>query len=124
MGQVPEMLSPPVRCFAPFKLPSWDSCGVVPRAQAERRQYYTNKTLKALAKNNGIVFFSPFSEFCDNAYCYAIKDRKLFYSDGDHLNREGPLVLIDSFRRALPDAFRLPGEAQSNDRTQTGTNRG
>jgi len=124
MGQVPEMLSPPARCFAPFKQPSWGNCGVVPRAEADRRQHYINETLKALAENKGIFFFSPFSGFCDNAYCYAIKDRKLFYSDGDHLNREGPLVLVDAFRRALPDAFRLPGEAQSTDRTLTGTNRG
>jgi peptidoglycan/LPS O-acetylase OafA/YrhL len=124
MGQVPEMLYTPVRCFAPFKQPSWGNCGVVPRAKAEDRQHHVNETLKTLAENNGIVFFSPFSEFCDNAYCYAIKDGKLFYSDGDHLNREGPMLLVDALRRALPDAFRLPGEAQSTDRTRAGANRG
>ena len=123
MGQVPEMLLPPARCFAPFTHPSWDDCGFVTRQEAERRQLYVNATLKTLAKNHqGVFFFSPFSELCDNTYCYAIKDRSLHYFDNDHINLEGALLLVDAFRSALPEAFRLPGEVQSLDRPQT--NRG
>jgi len=125
MGQVPEMLLPPARCFAPFTLPSWDDCGFVTHQEADRRQLYVNATLKTLAKSHeGVFFFSPFSELCDNAYCYAIKDRSLHYFDNDHINLEGALLLVDAFRRTLPEAFRLPSEAQTFGRSQTGTNRG
>jgi len=125
MGQVPEMLLPPARCFAPFTPPSWDDCGFVTRQEADRRQLYVNTTLKTMAKSHqGVFFFSPFSELCNNAYCYAIKDRSLHYFDNDHLNREGALLLVDAFRSALPEAFRLPSEAQTFGRPQTGTNRG
>jgi len=125
MGQVPEMLLPPARCFAPFMHPIWDDCGFVTRQEAERRQLYVNATLKSLTENHRDVFyFSPFSELCDNAYCYAIKDRSLHYLDNDHINRDGALFLVDAFRSALPEAFRLPGEAQSLGRSQTNANRG
>jgi hypothetical protein len=124
MGQVPEMLSPPARCVAPFKSPHWGNCGVVPRAEANQRQHYVNETLKSLAEDKRVFFFNPFSGFCDNDYCYAIKDRELLYSDGDHLNREGPLMLVDAFRSALPEAFRLPGEGQSTDLSQASAKRG
>ena len=118
MGQVPEMLLPPARCFAPFLQPSWDDCGFVTRQEADRRQSYINTTLKTAARNNrGVFFFSPFSELCDNAYCYAIKDRSLHYFDNDHLNRDGALLLVDAFRRALPGSFLLAGEAQSPNRS-------
>ncbi len=94
MGQAPEMLLPPARCFAPFTQPSWDDCGFVTRQEADRRQLYVNATLRTLAKNHrSVFFFSPFSELCDNAYCYAIKDRSLHYFDNDHLNLEGALLL-------------------------------
>ena len=125
MGQVPEMLLPPARCYAPFTHPSWDDCGFVTRQEAERRQLYVNATLKSLTENHrGVFYFSPFSELCDNAYCYAIKDRSLHYLDNDHINLDGALFLVDAFRSALPEAFRLPGEAQSLERSQTNANRG
>jgi hypothetical protein len=117
------MLLPPARCFAPFTQPSWDDCGFVTRQEAERRQLYVNSTLKSLTENHrGVFYFSPFSELCDNASCYAIKDRSLHYFDNDHINLDGALLLVDAFRRALPGAFQLPSEAQSLDRSQT--NRG
>ena len=125
MGQVPEMLLPPARCFAPFLHPIRDDCGFVTRDEAERRQLYVNTTLKSLTENRrGVFYFSPFSELCDNAYCYAIKDRTLHYFDNDHINLDGALSLVDAFRSALPEAFRLPGEAQSLGRSQTNANRG
>ena len=78
-----------------------------------------------VAQNHqGVFFFSPFSEFCDNSYCYAIKDRNLRYFDNNHLNREGALMLVEAFRSARPEDFRLPGEAQSLGHPQTSTNRG
>jgi hypothetical protein len=118
MGQVPEMLFPPSRCLAPFLPPLWRDCGSVTRQEAERRQNYVNATLKTVARNNrGVFFFSPFSELCDNAYCYAAKDHRLHYFDNNHLNQSGALLLVDAFRRALPEPFLLAGATQSLDRT-------
>lgn len=125
MGQVPEMLLPPARCFAPLLHPSWNDCGFVTRQEADRRQHYVNATLKSLTENHhGVFYFSPFSELCDSAYCYAIKDRSLHYLDNDHINLDGALKLVDALRRSLPQAFQLPSEAQSLGRWQTSTNRG
>ena len=125
MGQVPEMLLSPARCFMPFRQPSWGDCGSVTRSEANRRQLYVNSTLKALADNrHGVFFFSPFPEYCDNTYCYAIKDRVLHYVDNDHINLDGALFLVDAFRSALPEAFRLPGVAHSLGGSQTEANRG
>ena len=125
MGQVPEMLLPPARCFAPFMHPSWDDCGFVTREEANRRQGYVNGTLNSLAKNHqGVYFFSPFSEFCDSAYCYAIKGRNLHYFDNDHINIDGAFMLVDAFRRSLPQAFQLPSGTQTLGPSQSGTNRG
>jgi peptidoglycan/LPS O-acetylase OafA/YrhL len=125
MGQVPEMLLPPARCFAPFTHPRWDDCGSVTRQEADRRQSYINTTLKSMTENHrGVFYFSPFSEFCDSAYCYAIKDRSLHYFDNDHINIEGAILLVDAFRRSLPQAFQLPSGAQSLGPWQSGTTRG
>ena len=119
MGQVPEMLFPPYsRCLAPFLPPLWRDCGSVTRQEAERRQNYVNATLKTVARNNrGVFFFSPFSELCDNAYCYAAKDHRLYYFNSDHLNQSGALLLVDAFRKALPEPFLLVGATQLLDRT-------
>jgi peptidoglycan/LPS O-acetylase OafA/YrhL len=126
MGQVPEMLLSPARCVvAPFQHPNWDDCGFVTRQEADRRQSYVNGTLNSLAKNHqGVYFFSPFSEFCDSAYCYAIKGRNLHYFDNDHINIDGAFMLVDAFRRSLPQAFQLPSGTQTLGPSQSGTNRG
>jgi peptidoglycan/LPS O-acetylase OafA/YrhL len=125
MGQVPEMLLHPARCFVPFMQPSWNDCGFVTREEADHRQHFVNSTMATLAKDRqGVFFFSPFSELCDDAYCYAIRHRSMHYFDNDHINLDGALVLVDAFRRALPEAFRLPGEVQSFGRWQTSADRG
>ncbi|MGA8769850.1 MAG: acyltransferase family protein [Rhodomicrobium sp.] len=125
MGQVPEMLLSPARCFAPFQHPSWDDCGFVTRQEADRRQGFVNATLKSMTENHrGVFYFSPFSEFCDSAYCYAIKDRSLHYFDNDHINVDGAFMLVDAFRRSLPQAFQLPGGTQTLGPSQSGTDRG
>ncbi len=125
MGQVPEMLLSPARCFAPFQHPSWDDCGFVTRQEADRRQGFVNATLKSMTENHrGVFYFSPFSEFCDSAYCYAIKDRSLHYFDNDHINIDGAFMLVDAFRRSLPQAFQLPSGTQTLGPSQSGTDRG
>ena len=125
MGQVPEMLLPPAHCFAPFKKPNWGECGVVARTEANRRQLYIDSTLSTAEDNlSGVFFFSPSHEFCDDVYCYAIKDRKLRYYDTNHLNVHGSLALVDAFRKALPEPFHLPNVVQSFGRPETGTRRG
>jgi peptidoglycan/LPS O-acetylase OafA/YrhL len=125
MGQVPEMLLSPARCFAPFQHPSWNDCGFVTRQEADRRQGFVNSTLKSVTENHrGVFYFSPFSEFCDSSYCYAIKDRSLHYFDNDHINIDGAIMLVDAFRRSLPQAFQLPSATQTLGPSPSGTNRG
>ena len=110
MGQVPEMQFSPAQCFALSQSLGLTGCGFVTRQEAERRQFFINATLRSLAERHSNVFlFSPFETLCDNANCYAIKDRDLKYFNNDHLNRAGALSLADDFRKALPEAFRLPG---------------
>ena len=126
MGQVPEMLLSPARCFAPSSiLVGMIAVSSPARKQIAGREIFVNATLKSMTENHrGVFYFSPFSEFCDSAYCYAIKNRSLHYFDNDHINIDGAFMLVDAFRRLLPQAFQLPGGTQTLGPSQNGTNRG
>lgn len=109
MGQVPEMQFSPARCFVLSTTIGLAGCGSVTREEAERRQFFINATLRSLAeRHSNVLLFSPFETFCDNANCYAIKDRDLKYFNNDHLNHAGAIALVNDFGKALPEAFRLP----------------
>ena len=36
--------------------------------------------------------------FCDDDYCWAVKDKKLLYRDQDHLNETGSIYLGEYFK--------------------------
>jgi peptidoglycan/LPS O-acetylase OafA/YrhL len=44
-----------------------------------------------------ITVWDPNTAFCDNQYCWAIKDDKMLYRDNNHLNKTGALYLSDYF---------------------------
>ena len=115
MGQVPEMLVSPSRCFALSKKTGLAVCGAVTREEAEHRQHFINATLRSLSeRHSNVYFFSPFAGLCDNANCYAIKDRSLEYFNNDHLNRNGAMSLVEDFGKALPEAFRLASASRTS----------
>ncbi len=44
---------------------------------------------KVVNANKNVTFFDPSAKFCDDKFCYVVRDDKVLYKDGDHLNSNG-----------------------------------
>lgn len=50
---------------------------------------------------SNIRLLDPEPLFCDKAFCYAIKDEKMLYSDDDHLSKEGSILQAEGLRKYI-----------------------
>ena len=51
---------------------------------------FINSTISKIANDNSnVIFFDPSSKLCDKNLCHFIKEDKMLYKDGDHLNING-----------------------------------
>lgn len=48
-----------------------------------------------------VTFLNVREAFCRDGLCYAIRDSKVFYSDGAHLSKDGARLVIDHFSDAI-----------------------
>ncbi len=104
MAQVPEMKRNVRGCFISAIRLGLDTahCHDVPRKDVEQRQAFINKTLSELeAENPNVTVFWPLPRMCDAEKCYAIKNGKLLYFDGDHINADGASTLKDAITETL-----------------------
>ena len=70
-----------------------DICAV-PRSQVDlRRQKYLDIVTSILNEFPEVKVLDTLPAFCDNEYCWAIKNNKLLYRDHDHLNETGGAYL-------------------------------
>ena len=68
----------------------------VPRSQVDlRRQKYLDIVTSILNEFPEVNVLDTLPAFCDNEYCWAIKNNKLLYRDHDHLNETGGAYLGD-----------------------------
>ncbi|GDX86038.1 hypothetical protein LBMAG43_20800 [Methylococcaceae bacterium] len=64
----------------------------------EARRKYLDVVLPVLNEFPSIQILDPLPAFCDEAYCWAIKDKKLLYRDNGHLSEVGAIYLGEYFQ--------------------------
>ena len=87
----PELGFSPKNCMErPFGLfPS--ECKLSYKDYITRAGEYRNR-IKQIVKNySNITILDPKDLYCDNSYCYAIKDGKMLYADDDHHSVDGSI---------------------------------
>jgi hypothetical protein len=77
----------------PFNICPQNNCRITLESYLKRASEYRN-IVYSLAKNyKNVVVLDPINVFCDEKYCYAIKNGKLLYRDDDHLSPDGSFDL-------------------------------
>ena len=70
-----------------------NNCRITLESYLKRASEYRN-IVYSLAKNyKNVVVIDPINVFCDEKYCYAIRNGKLLYRDDDHLSPDGSFEL-------------------------------
>jgi len=89
LGFLPEKKCMP----RPFNIFPQNNCRITLETYLKRASEYRN-IVYSLAKNyKNVVVLDPINFFCDEKYCYAIRNGKLLYSDDDHLSKDGVFEL-------------------------------
>jgi peptidoglycan/LPS O-acetylase OafA/YrhL len=74
----------------------------IPRSQVDLRQKKCLETVKAvLSEFPNVTVLDPLPAFCDDNYCWAIKDKKMLYRDSHHLNEVGAIYLGEYFEHQI-----------------------
>lgn len=74
----------------------------VPRFQVDaRRKRYLEIVMPILSEYPSVRVIDTLPAFCDDNYCWAVKDKKLFYRDHHHLNKTGSVYLGEYLRNNL-----------------------
>jgi peptidoglycan/LPS O-acetylase OafA/YrhL len=89
LGFLPEKKCMP----RPFNIFPQNNCRITLESYLKRASEYRN-IVYSLAKNyKNVVVLDPINVFCDEKYCYAMKNGKLLYRDDDHLSLDGTFEL-------------------------------
>ena len=98
LGQVPVFTQNPIECYftniTPMKKflsqPSAreNSCEMT-RDEINRQVSKSHTFLSRLAEQDGVSFFNPLDEICDESSCRALQNGKIIYRDTQHLNSAG-----------------------------------
>ncbi|HZV21757.1 MAG TPA: acyltransferase family protein [Hyphomicrobiales bacterium] len=108
MGQVPELQIPVSHCLAISRYLNRDGtrCLGIRRDEVERRQANVNRLLRAIEATNPLVtVFWPMASMCEDGWCHAARDGKIFYRDNNHLTPEGALSLVEAFKTTVSNEF-------------------
>jgi lysophospholipase L1-like esterase len=57
---------------------------------------------KVLNEFPQITIWNPADAFCDETYCWAVKDKKMLYRDDNHLNETGSIYLGEFLNKHYP----------------------
>jgi hypothetical protein len=77
----------------PFNIFPQKNCRITLVSYLKRASEYRN-IVYSLAKNyKNVVILDPINVFCDEKYCYAMKNGKLLYKDDDHVSLDGSFEL-------------------------------
>jgi len=61
-----------------------DYCGVKYKKHIQENLKYRNIVIETAKKYQNIISLDPIKLFCDEEYCYAIRDDIVLYSDTNH----------------------------------------
>ncbi|MCT7405731.1 acyltransferase family protein [Aliarcobacter cryaerophilus] len=68
-----------------------DFCKLPIKEYLDRSKEYRDYIFELSKKYQNINILDPISVFCDDKYCYAIKDGKMLYADDDHHSVDGSI---------------------------------
>jgi len=87
----PELGFHPKNCMVrPFNIFPND-CRLSYGKYFERQNEYRTKTIELASQYENITVLDPEKLYCDDKYCYAIKDGKMLYADDDHHSVDGSI---------------------------------
>ena len=99
---IPELEFEPISCLnRPWRLngKSTRTPCAVPRAQVDsRRAKYLEIVTSVLKNFPNVKVLDPLPAFCDENYCWAIKNDKMLYRDTHHLSESGSIYLGEYFK--------------------------
>ena len=62
---------------------------------------YRSRVKQMSKKYQNITILDPKDLYCDNKYCYAIKDGKMLYADDDHHSIDGTKIQAKYFMNKI-----------------------
>jgi hypothetical protein len=97
----PELGFSPKNCqIRPFHL-FQKECKLPYKAYIERSKEYRNFVYDIINDYTNIMPLDPKKFFCDNSFCYALKNGKMLYADDDHLSVDGAILQANYFKNKL-----------------------
>ena len=72
-------------------------CKITYEAYMIRAGEYRNRFKEISSKYPNITILDPQNLYCDDMYCYAIKDGKMLYADDDHHSTDGSIMQAQYF---------------------------
>lgn len=103
LGRVPNFVTPggtPLKCLeknsAPIQkiLPNKnDTCTSQPLSNFDQQLEFESIMKEVVSKHKNILFYDPFSFFCDSKECRSDKDDTLLYADSGHMNKNSIKLL-------------------------------
>jgi len=97
----PELGFSPKNCMMrPFNVfPS--ECKITYVSYMVRAGEYRNRIKEISRKYPNITLLDPKDLYCDDVYCYAVKDGKMLYADDDHHSTDGSIMQAKYFMRNI-----------------------
>jgi peptidoglycan/LPS O-acetylase OafA/YrhL len=97
----PELGFSPTNCLLrPFGIVS-NQCKL-PIEKFLQRSGYNRKQIYLIAqKFKNVHLLDPKNFYCDNVYCYVIKEGKMLYADDDHHSVDGAIMQAEYFEKKL-----------------------
>lgn len=93
----PELGFHPKNCMTrPFGIFP-NECKITFEKYFERQSEYRTKTTEITNNYQNIKLFDPEKLYCNDKYCYAIKDAKMLYADDDHHSVDGSILQAKYF---------------------------
>lgn len=97
----PELGFSPKTCIKRFFNLSSNNCKLSLDSYLKRSGEYRNFIYTLSLKYKNINVLDPKDMYCDDKYCYAIKDNKMLYADDDHHSLDGSLEQARYFTNDL-----------------------
>lgn len=101
MLENPELGFHPKNCMTrPFNIFP-NNCRISLDIYLERSSEYRVKTIRLAKEYKYINILDPKDMYCDDKYCYAIKDGKMLYADDDHHSVDGSIEQSKYFKNLI-----------------------
>lgn len=98
----PELDFTPESCVRPFGIDISD-CKVDIKSYVKETSKYRDFIFEISKKYPGIKVLDPKNLFCDDKFCYAIRNGKMMYADDDHHSVNGSFEQAKFFEKDFED---------------------